>query len=462
MIPEMGQRLGPYQVLGWLAGGGGNKVLRAWDGRLQREVAVKLIHERAATPEMRGALLREARLLSSLTHPNICSVFDIGEQDGVVYLVMELLEGETLREWMAVGALPLENSVRYAREVAGALALAHSRGTVHRDINPANIFVVDHANGRKQAKVLDFRLSWNGRKGSGEELGQTQVGAGVGMVSYMSPEEARGEKLDARTDLFALGVVLYEMVTGQLPFRGNTRALFFVELLREEPPRPVRQWNAAIPKALERVIQRLLEKEPEDRFQSALEVGMALERIGVEQRPSPLNKKERTDELLPREPQSRPRYPPRHAAAAQVKAVWEDPEESGAVRPGVQLGGREGGSVRVGGGPEERPRRLEIAVGEGDAGRRPIAAAVSGPVAISADAAVGDEREAVGGEEAYSNAPWGVPWEEEVESEKLAWAAEPGGAARHRLRWWVIAVVLAAVVVTGVAVVLGGWFRRAA
>jgi serine/threonine-protein kinase len=162
-------------------------VFRAWDDRLHREVAIKLIRDRAGRPEMQERLMREARVVSGLTHPNICTIFDIGEQDGELYLVLELLEGETLRERIGAGPVPLDEMVRIAREVADALALAHSRGVVHRDIKPANIFLVDQANGVKQAKVLDFGLAKRDLDGR-DVSGQTQVGATVGTISYMSPE----------------------------------------------------------------------------------------------------------------------------------------------------------------------------------------------------------------------------------------------------------------------------------
>lgn len=281
MIPQAGERLGPYEILGELGGGGMAKVLRAWDGRLHREVAIKLIHDRYAMPGIRERFLREARAASGLNHPNICTIFDIGEQDGEPYLVMELLEGETLKDRIAEGAMPVEAIVRYGTEIAEALALAHSRGIVHRDIKPANIFLVKKPNGQAQAKVLDFGLAkvglYESKSGLSEEL--TTVGAAVGTVSYMSPEQARGEALDPRSDLFSLGVVLYEMASGQLPFKGSTSALVFVQLLGQAPPEPVRDWNAAIPKELEAVIFKLLAKKPKARYQTADEVCRALAEV---------------------------------------------------------------------------------------------------------------------------------------------------------------------------------------
>jgi len=206
MIPEIGQRFGPYEILDRLGGGGMGLVFRGWDERLQREVAIKLLHDDYAMPGMRERFLQEARAASRLNHPNICTVFDIGEQDRNPYLVMELLEGETLKERIERGALPADEIVRYAVEIADALTAAHSKGIVHRDIKPANIFLVTKPHGRSQAKVLDFglakiELEARGRRESQVlKLGLTQAGSTVGTLSYMSPEQARGELLDARSD----------------------------------------------------------------------------------------------------------------------------------------------------------------------------------------------------------------------------------------------------------------------
>jgi serine/threonine protein kinase len=347
VIPEAGQRLGPYELLEELADGGMATVFRAWDGRLHREVAIKRIRDRATMPGMRERFLAEARAVSGLNHPNICTVFDIGEQDGELYLVMELLEGETLQQRIAAGTVALEEMLRYAGEVAEALALAHNRGIVHRDIKPANIFLVARPDGQRQAKVLDFGLAKQGRYGrDGRDgrggtaaggtpaLGWTRAGTTVGTVSYMSPEQARGEPLDARTDLFSLGVVLYEMATGRPPFEGETSALVFAQLLSAEQPRLLRGWNAEIPKSLERVILKLLEKRPEDRFQSAEELVWALEGVAAVKRGSWFRRtnheaahrqsEDRRDVQQPRDPETRPKYPPRDAAAARIQVVWED------------------------------------------------------------------------------------------------------------------------------------------
>jgi serine/threonine protein kinase len=273
MFPEAGQRLGPYEILGELGGGGMAKVFRAWDGRLHREVAVKVIHDRNDMPGIGERFLREARAASGLNHPNICTIFDIGEQAGDPYLVMELMEGDTLKARINEGPIPEEDILRLSAEIADALAAAHARGIVHRDIKPANIFLIERPNGLSQAKVLDFGLA---KVDLFEERDfdahLTKVGATVGTISYMSPEQARGETLDARSDLFSLGILMYEMSTGQLPFKGNTSALFFVELLGQAPFDPVRSWNDEVPEDLEAVIHRLLEKDPAKRYQSAREV----------------------------------------------------------------------------------------------------------------------------------------------------------------------------------------------
>src|SRR5271154_165115 len=283
MVPEIGQKCGPYEILGRLGGGGMGLVFRAWDGRLHREVAVKLLHDDYTMSGMRERFLLEARAASALNHPNICTIFDIGEQDRSPYLVMELLEGETVKDRIEHGALSTEEIVCYAMEIADALAAAHSKGIVHRDIKPANIFLVKMPNGKSQAKVLDFGLAKIGleERGGGESrtLDMTLSGATVGTVAYMSPEQARGEALDARSDLFSLGVVLYEMATRRVPFEGTTSALMFVQLLSHTPDL-VRTWNESIPRELERVIFKLMAKDRTERFQTTKELQEALTKVG--------------------------------------------------------------------------------------------------------------------------------------------------------------------------------------
>lgn len=281
MIPEVGQRFGPYEILSRLGGGAMGLVFRAWDSRLHREVAVKLLHDTYEMPGMRQRFLQEARAASALNHPNICTIFDIGEQDGDPYLVMEVLEGETLKEKIYRGALSAEEIIAYSIEVADALSAAHAKGIVHRDIKPANIFLVEKANGQKQAKVLDFGLAkidlaTRGGRAS-RALDLTLAGATVGTLSYMSPEQARGLDLDGRSDLFSLGVVMYEMATRQVPFQGSTSALIYVELLNKTPE-SVHDWNESIPRELEKIILKLLTKERDGRYQTAGELVKALQK----------------------------------------------------------------------------------------------------------------------------------------------------------------------------------------
>jgi serine/threonine-protein kinase len=246
-------------------------------------VAIKLLHDDYKMSGMRERFLQEARAASALNHPNICTVFDIGDQDNNPYLVMELLEGETVKDRVARGPLPAEEIVRYAIEISDALDVAHAKGIVHRDIKPANIFLVTMPNGRSQAKVLDFGLAKIGLEHDGgwesRRLDLTTAGATVGTLSYMSPEQARGESLDLRSDLFSLGIVLYEMATLQVPFKGTTSALMFMQLFNHNPE-PVGTWNESIPRDLEKVILKLLAKERKARFQTAQELHAALVKVG--------------------------------------------------------------------------------------------------------------------------------------------------------------------------------------
>jgi serine/threonine protein kinase/tetratricopeptide (TPR) repeat protein len=282
MIPVIGQRFGPYEILGKLGSGGMGLVFRAWDERLHREVAIKLLYDDYKMPGIRERFLQEARAASALNHPNICTIFDIGEQNHNPYLVMELLEGETVKDRIGRGALAAEEIVHSAMEIANALTAAHAKGIVHRDIKPANIFLVTMPNGKSQAKVLDFGLAKIGFEVRGAResrtVSLTSAGATVGTLAYMSPEQARGEQLDIRSDLFSLGIVLYEMATRQVPFRGATSALLFVQLFSHNPE-PVRNWNESIPRELEKVILKLLAKDCKKRFQTAEELREALVKI---------------------------------------------------------------------------------------------------------------------------------------------------------------------------------------
>ncbi len=282
MVPEAGQFVGPYEILGQIGAGGMGVVYRAWDERLHREVAVKLLREEYETPNLRERFLIEARAASALNHPNICTIFDLGEQWGEPYLVMEMLTGQTVKERLAQTAPGTPEIVRVASETADALAWAHAKGVIHRDIKPANIFLLNKPGGQTQAKVLDFglaKMSAASRSGRAQRsIDLTTSGSTVGTLAYMSPEQARGEALDARSDLFSLGVVMYEMCTRRVPFRGATSAMVFTALLTQ-PPEPIRNWNSAIPRDLERVVMRLLAKDRAERFQSAHELFDELRRL---------------------------------------------------------------------------------------------------------------------------------------------------------------------------------------
>jgi eukaryotic-like serine/threonine-protein kinase len=268
-----GTRLGPYEILAPIGAGGMGEVYRARDTRLDRTVAVKVLPSHVASqPEVRQRFEREARAVSSLNHPHICTLHDIGHQDGVDYLVMEHLEGETLASRIDRGPLPAEELLRCAIEVADALDRAHRGGLIHRDLKPGNIMLT-----KSGTKLLDFGLA----KSIGASPVPTQLTASptmtspltaagtiVGTWQYMSPEQLEGSEADPRSDLFALGAVIYEMATGRRAFEGKTQASVIASILKEHP-RPMSELRPTSPPALERVVRQCLAKDPDERWQSA-------------------------------------------------------------------------------------------------------------------------------------------------------------------------------------------------
>ncbi len=283
----IGQTVSHYRVTSKLGSGGMGVVYEAEDTRLGRHVALKfLTAELAAEPSSLERFQREAKAASALNHPGICTVYDIGQSEGQHYIAMELLEGEALAERIRKGPVELGALLDLGTQIADALESAHAKGIVHRDLKPANIFVTP----RGQAKVLDFGLAKieRARPAPGAEGSEaptavqpselTQAGTAMGTVSYMSPEQARGQLTDSRTDLFSLGTVLYQMATGVLPFQGDTSAVVFDAILNREPA-PLAQLNPSLPPELGRVLSKALEKDRNLRYQTATDLKTDLLRL---------------------------------------------------------------------------------------------------------------------------------------------------------------------------------------
>ena len=279
-----GTRLGVYEILGPVGAGGMGEVYRAHDARLDREVAVKVLPGEVSSPERMKRFEREARTAGALNHPNVLTVYDVGSHNGAPYLVTELLDGQTLRERLHGNRLAPRKAVNIAIQMAHGLSAMHDKGIVHRDLKPENVFLT--RDGR--AKILDFGLAHVTEPQGIERDAETQTsperltasGVLVGTIAYMSPEQARGHAADARSDVFALGTVLYEMLAGRRPFEGATASDTLSAILREDPP-PIDGGARGLPPSLDRVVRRCLEKEPAERFQAARDVAFALEAFSI-------------------------------------------------------------------------------------------------------------------------------------------------------------------------------------
>src|SRR5271165_3518407 len=276
-----GSRLGPYEIQSPLGAGGMGEVYRAHDSRLDRTVAIKILPTSfAADHERLQRFSQEARAAAALNHPNILSIFDIGDDNGTPYVVSELLEGETLRARLQKAPVPLRKAMDYALQAARGLAAAHERGIVHRDLKPENLFLTED----ERVKILDFGLAKLTRpeNDAGEEAPTVQVntepGQIMGTVGYMSPEQVRGKAADHRSDIFAFGSILYEMLSGQRAFRGETPADTMSAILKEEPAK-LSETARNVPPALERMVRHCLEKNPAQRFQSAGDLAFNLEAL---------------------------------------------------------------------------------------------------------------------------------------------------------------------------------------
>jgi eukaryotic-like serine/threonine-protein kinase len=276
---QVGESLGRYRLVELLGKGGMGRVYRTEDAKLARQIALKLLPPEMASAERRKRFEREAKAIAALSHPNIVHVYSIEEEDGIAFLTMELVSGETLGERIPTTGLPLKKFFEIAVPIADALAAAHDKGVVHRDLKPGNVMIGEDG----RVKILDFGLAKLAVHGGGtdsDEVGPsaTQEGHILGTISYMSPEQAEGKTIDHRTDIFSLGILLYEMSTGRLPFLGDTPTSILSAILKDTPV-PVTDVNPRLPSDLARIIKRCLAKDPERRYQTAVDVRNELEEL---------------------------------------------------------------------------------------------------------------------------------------------------------------------------------------
>ncbi|HSS44759.1 MAG TPA: serine/threonine-protein kinase, partial [Thermoanaerobaculia bacterium] len=282
MTIAAGSRLGPYEILSPIGAGGMGEVYRARDTRLERTVAIKVLPSHlSASPDVRQRFEREAKTISQLSHPHICALYDVGREGETEYLVMEYLEGDTLSDRLAKGALPLEQTLRHGVEIADALDKAHRQGIVHRDLKPGNVMLT-----KSGVKLLDFGLAKAmappAPRGSLTALptqqGLTQEGTILGTFQYMAPEQLEGKEADARSDIFAFGAVLHEMATGKKAFSGSSQASLITAIMSSEPV-TISSVQPMTPPALDRVVKTCLAKDPEERWQSAADIKRELKWI---------------------------------------------------------------------------------------------------------------------------------------------------------------------------------------
>src|SRR5512132_1487448 len=282
MTLSSGARLGPYEILAPIGAGGMGEVYRAKDPRLGREVAIKVLPASfSKDPDRLRRFEHEARAAGALNHPNITAIHDIGSHDGAPYVVTELLEGETLRSRLATGALSTRKAIDYAIQIARGLAAAHDKGIVHRDLKPENLFVTKDG----RVKILDFGLAKLKQPEEGVDktdlqtaTAGTEPGGVLGTMGYMSPEQVRGKPADYRSDLFAFGAILFEMLSGQRAFHGDTAADTMSAILTKEPP-DLSATNRDVHPGVDRIIRHCLEKNPEERFHSAHDLAFDLEAL---------------------------------------------------------------------------------------------------------------------------------------------------------------------------------------